>query len=184
MNIISAQYTESGGIEVTTDYGFLCVPNNNGNRHRVMITDWVAEGGSIDPYVAPPTYATADEAKAAMVVWINEFTAGVTGPIPKDEKHSWGAKEPAAIAYLAGTADASQYKLLQGEADITGETLTELSNAVVTRADAFRDVVSRVSGIRRATNDLIDAEADPANYETILINARTQALAMAAALGL
>ena len=47
------------------DEGTLYVPDNEGNRHRTMITDWVAEGGSIDPYVAPPVFPTADAAMAA-----------------------------------------------------------------------------------------------------------------------
>ena len=184
MNIISVKYMENGSLQMVTDEGTLYVPDNEGNRHRTMITDWVAEGGSIDPYVAPPVFPTADAAKLAMVAWIDEFTEGVTGHIPKDEKHSWNAKEPAAIAYLAGTADAAQTQLLQDEADLTGETLTELSTAITTKAAAFRSVVSKVAGLRRATEALIDAEADPHNYETILVNARTQALAMASALGL
>ena len=184
MNIISVKYMEDGSLQMVTDEGTLYVPDNEGNRHRTIITDWVAEGGSIDPYIAPPAYATADAAKAALVAWIDEFTAGVTGAVPKDEKLSWDAKEAAAKAHQAGTADAEQTALLQGEADLTGESLADLSTAIITKATTFRTVVSKVAGLRRSMGVAIDAESDPYQYEIILNNGKTQAEAMAAALGL
>ena len=184
MNIISAKYMKDGGLEVVTDTGTMYVPQNSGNRHRVEVAKWEIDGGIIEPYAVPPAFATADAAKAAMVAWIDEFTAGVTGAVPKDEKLSWDAKEAAAKAHQAGTADAEQTALLQGEADLTGESLADLSTAIITKATTFRTVVSKVAGLRRAMGTAIDAESDPYNYETILVNGKTQAEAMAAALGL
>lgn len=184
MDIISAKYTENGDIMVTTDTGDLYVPNNGGNRHRVRITDWVAEGGSIDPYVAPPAYATADEAKVAMVTWIDEFTEGVTGAVPKDEKLSWDAKEAAAKAVIAGNATAEQQSLLDDEAALTSETTANLANVIVTKAALYRQVVSRVAGLRRVLTAQIEAEADPYNYDAILQAGQVQAQQLADSLGL
>ena len=184
MNIISAKYTEQGGIEVVTDSGTMSVPNSEGNRHYQMIKEWEAEGNTITAYTAPPAYATADAAKVAIVAWFDKFTEGVTGVIPKDEKLSWDAKEASAKAHIAGTADAEQTALLQSEADLTGETLTELSNIIITKAATFRTVVGKVAGLRRAMMTSIDAESDPYEYEIILNNGKVQAETMAAALGL
>ena len=53
MNIISAQYTEQGGIEVVTDSQTISVPNSKGNRHYQMVKEWEADGNTIAAYVAP-----------------------------------------------------------------------------------------------------------------------------------
>lgn len=182
----TAKYTDEGQTSILWNDGNseMTVPNDMGNRHRRTIQEWVDEGNTITEYVAPPAFATAGAAKAALVDWVDEFTAGVTGPVPKDEKLSWDAKEAAAKAHLAGTADAEQTALLQGEADLTGESLNDLSTAIITKATTFRAVVGKVAGLRRAMTTAIDAESDPYGYETILNNGKAQALAMAAALGL
>ena len=56
MNIISAQYTESGGINVVHSDGELYVPNAPGNRHYGMVMVWLGESDDhkIETYVAPP----------------------------------------------------------------------------------------------------------------------------------
>lgn len=54
MNVIG--YTESGSIRVILDGqdSESTVPNDMGNRHRIMIAEWESEGNTIPPYV-PPT---------------------------------------------------------------------------------------------------------------------------------
>ena len=153
------------------------------------VGDSYNNGVFTSPAPTNPRYRTADEAKAAMIAFIDRFTLSVTGPVPQDEKLSWDAKEQAAEAIIAETATAKQTKLIQDEADITGETAETLSATIVAKATAYRSVVSRVAGLRRATEAAIDAEAakttpDPFQYEIILENAQTTAATMAADLGI
>jgi len=45
----------------------ICVPDDMGNRHRVMIQEWIDEGNTPDPYVEPEPHwidkRLADKAK-------------------------------------------------------------------------------------------------------------------------
>lgn len=138
-------------------------------------------GGKTPP---PPAYPTADAAKAAMIQWASDFMASVTGPVPIDERLSWDAKEAAARAYVAETADAAQTAMIDGEAAITGEVPADLAAIIIARADTFRAVVSRVAGLRRKTIAAIDAVTDPADYEVALAAAKAEAITLAAALGI
>lgn len=61
MNIISARYGEDDhSIEVVTDSGTYSVPASGSNRHYRMLMEWVAEGNTIAPYVAPPVPTNAE----------------------------------------------------------------------------------------------------------------------------
>lgn len=52
--ITSAKYTELGSIIAVIDGLEMTVPDDMGNRHRVMLAEWEAQGSKIEPY-APPT---------------------------------------------------------------------------------------------------------------------------------
>lgn len=128
-------------------------------------------GEFIPPPAPEPVYMTADEAKAALRVMIDDFTAGVTGAVPVDEKASWTAKEQAARAYIAGSASASQTLLLSSEAHVTGEDIAALANKIIQNADAYLAIVGYVAGLRRAAEQRIDAASSPADYDVILADA-------------
>lgn len=51
--IESATYTESGSIVAVIDGQQMNVPDDMGNRHRVMIAEWEAEGNVIESYTEP-----------------------------------------------------------------------------------------------------------------------------------
>ncbi|WP_235918388.1 DUF4376 domain-containing protein [Brucella anthropi] len=59
--ITSAKYTEYGSILALLDGVEMTVPDDRGNRHRVMIAEWEADGNTIEPYSPPapdlPAYA-------------------------------------------------------------------------------------------------------------------------------
>lgn len=154
------------------------------SRFWPVVQEWIDAGNEPDPYVAPPKYANADAAKAAMIQWVTDFTAMVTGPVSIDERLSWDAKEAAARAYIAETADAAQTAMIENEAAITTEDPADLAAIIISRADTFRAVVARVAGLRRKTIAAIDAVIEPAEYEAVLVAAKTEAIAMAAALGI
>lgn len=135
-------------------------------------------------YIPPtPEHQSLEQAQDAMINWVDSFTLSITGKVPQDEKLSWDAKEGAARAILAGNATTSQTALLQGEADLTGETLTELSTIIVAKADKYRLIVAKVAGLRRAVSKQLqaaDVVSNPFVYDTILEQAQTQAQALAA----
>jgi hypothetical protein len=186
MNIQSATWSSEAQTtaRVTTDNGEMFVPADAANIDWQRVQEWIAEGNVIADYVPGPKYPDAAAAKAAMVEWIAGFTATVTGPVPVDERLSWDAKEQAARAYVAETADAAQTSMIEDEAAITGEVPADLAAIIIAKADTFRAVVARVAGLRRKTIAAIDAVTDPADYETVLVSAKAEAEAMAAALGI
>lgn len=62
--IESATYSESGSIIAVIDGQEMTVPDDMGNRHRVMIAEWVAAGNVIEPYAEP--VLTPEEMRAQM----------------------------------------------------------------------------------------------------------------------
>jgi hypothetical protein len=61
-----------------------------------------------------------------------------------------------------------QKLLLQSEADITGESLEELSRKIIVRADGFRVAAGTIAGLRRKTVQMIDEAATVAEVEALL----------------
>lgn len=133
--------------------------------------------------VIGPKYATAADAKAAMVQWINTFTSELTGNVPAVEPLSWPVKEVAARAYLDGSPDAFQSALIETEAAITGEEPATLAQNIIGKAVLYRAVVARITGLRRKTEAAIDA-SPVEHYEAILAAAIAGAEEQKAALGL
>lgn len=52
MNVIG--YTESGSIRIDLHGTEMVVPDDMGNRHRVMIAEWESAGNTIPAYEPPP----------------------------------------------------------------------------------------------------------------------------------
>ena len=48
--ITSAKYTEGGSIIAIIDGMEMTVPDDMGNRHRIMLAEWEADGNKIEPY--------------------------------------------------------------------------------------------------------------------------------------
>ncbi|MDP4033640.1 MAG: hypothetical protein Q8P60_12455 [Pseudorhodobacter sp.] len=136
------------------------------------------------PAPAPPSLDEVKaSARAAMLAWINDFTAIFTVDTPADERLSWDAKEAAAAAQIAGNADPRQVALLADEATITGETVDNLALLILANADLYRAVIARVSGLRRTTRVAINAAESPEAVQAVLDAAKARALALAASLG-
>lgn len=127
---------------------------------------------------------TLESAKAMIVAYAEAFETHISGNVSIGEKLSWTVKEAAAEAYLASTATADQTAMLQAEANQTGESLTDLSNAILSNATMFRQIAGSIAGLRRATRVALEAESDPVNYTAILQNAQANADALATSLGL
>lgn len=50
MEITFAKYTENGSIIAVIDGQEMIIPDDMENRHRVMLAEWVADGGVIEVY--------------------------------------------------------------------------------------------------------------------------------------
>ena len=131
---------------------------------------------------APPKYATAEAAMAAMVAFAERAEAQIAGPVSRGERDSWTAKEAEARAWVADNQAATP--ILSAEAAVTGETMADLTAKVITRADALKPITGEIAGLRRATELALAAAAEPDDYETILQTAQAQAIALAAARGI
>ena len=159
-------------------------PETRDAAMQVMLDEGTLIPAGTDTATPAPEFADAEEAQQAMAFFITEFLVSITGNVPPDEKFAWVLKEEAARAVIADTATTAQTTLLQEEANITGEALIELANKVIQKADIYRAVVGKTSGLRRATAALLETETDPFNYATILDNARTQAIQLKTDMGL
>ena len=175
-----------------------------GRYYHETLTDWVAftakDGSELwaSVYAEPdavaqlakaqaqacPAYTTVGEAKAAMVGWIEDLMAQITGSVPKFERESWPVKAAAARAHIAGTARPDQTAMITVEANQSARTVDELAAVIVARADAYETVIARAAGLRVTLDSALEAETDPVNYETILLDGKAQAMTLAADLGL
>ncbi|MGK7753785.1 hypothetical protein [Roseovarius sp. C03] len=145
--------------------------------------------GPVAPYVAPPKPEEPPEfpdkaaAMAALKAYIERFLAPITGAITAEEKVSWPVKEVAAIAYLAGTADASATAMIEGEAAVTTEDPSDLCDKILAEAETFRGLAAMIAGLRRKVSAALDAESDPHKYAAIIAAAEAEAVTLATALG-
>lgn len=180
MSILNVGTNEDGTRFATIDGKVhLIIPEGSKQWHQ--LDDWVGEGNSIPSFAA---YPSKEIALQAVNEFAQNFTNTITGPVPLNEKLSWDAKEAAAKAIIAGTATAEQQSLLDDEAALTSEVTADLASIVVAKAAVYRQVVSRVAGLRRALTAQIEAETDPYKYEAILLAGQVQAANLAKELGL
>ena len=101
------------------------------------------------------------DARATALAQIPQILAqaaeAITGTVPVSEQVSWPVKAAAARAYLADEATAAQGADLQAEADLTGETIEDLAQAIVTRADAYAQTAAKMAGLRRRAESAVAA---------------------------
>jgi hypothetical protein len=116
-----------------------------------------------------------------MKAWITRFLAQLVADVPPEEVASWPSKVIEAREIIAGTGDG---EILAAEAQVTGETITALAQKVLVRATAFAQVIGYCAGLRRATNDAIEAATTPAQIQSALQAAKNSAAALATSVGL
>lgn len=140
-------------------------------------------GAPFEPAPPEPDFAAQKiEAQRVLVGMISAVADGLTAGVPVAEMLSWATKEAAARAFVAGTP-LSPYEtaILQPEADLTGETLAQLSARIVARGDQYRMAISVMAGIRRTGEQAIGAATTPEELQLALgaAGAALQALASA-----
>lgn len=160
------------------------VPAGYEIESRSVVLNEGAPAYSVETRRLPPTFATLDEARAAMREWIDAAADRITGNVPQAERDSWAEKYATASTLIAGgTPPASSQEMLEIEASFTGETVAALSTRIVAKAEKFSKVAGVISGLRRKTDAALAAETDPYLYAAILDAAKLAAQDQAATLG-
>lgn len=167
---------------------------NIAKADRPLASNWVEAGAAKigdswdgETFTGPPKplpYATAAEAKAAMVNWIDGLTAQVMDQYPRAVQARWPIEEAAARAVKADTATQDQTDLVTNEGAAKGRTPTEHADAIIANADRFRAIADQINTLFLATDKALTDATDPAEYEAILNGAIAQAAPLATAYGL
>jgi hypothetical protein len=143
--------------------------------------------GPVAAYVPPPPapkFRNAAHARAAMVEWVEAFTAPLRAGVPVLERLSYPAKTAAAAAYLASDASADQVDMIEGEAELTGEDPADLAALILEKSATEIRIASKIAGLRRRLDLAIDEAVNPFEYEAILEAGQIEAAALAVDLGL
>jgi hypothetical protein len=134
-------------------------------------------------WIMPPAFATLSDAKVAMIKWIEQLEAGITGERSLGEKLSWPTKLMVAKEYLANQSG-DVPAMIATEAALRETTPVELAELIVAKGMAFAAASSAIAGLRAKTEADLEAVANHYDYETVLTAAATQAETLKAQLGL
>lgn len=121
-------------------------------------------------------------AQKRVVGFAEDIFKQLTAGVPDSERLSWPLKEKAARAFEAGVATTEDTLLLQGETELTGETLAELAQTIVQKANAFRMATGKITGMRRKTVAAIKEASSLEQIAAILEAATQEAIAQKAAI--
>lgn len=105
---------------------------------------------------------------------IETVASGVTGSVPLTEKLSWGSKEVAARAVVAGDATKPQSAMIEAEARVTGEAVSTLARRVIRNADGYRAIIATLTGLRRHTETALLSATTLAEVDAVFTDAVTR----------
>lgn len=103
--------------------------------------------------------AAQDDAKKVIAARIDGVSRSIIGPVPDGEIASWFVKSPAAAALLAAVETPEQRAILEAEATLTGETLPDLAQRIVTKSANYAGMAGRLAGLRRKYTAQIEAQS-------------------------
>ena len=136
-------------------------------RRGIAIVDGVEYPIGQAPIPSPPLNAVKAQAVARVVAMIDAAAETIAGPVPQYERASWPTKADSARAY-AGTPTASQAAIIDGEAEITGETGAQVAARIVANADAWIAAIAALTGRRRVAFAAITAAETPEQVDAAL----------------
>jgi hypothetical protein len=102
------------------------------------------------------------------VALIDARAEAITGTVPLVERLSWGAKDAAARAVIAGLPNPEELAMIAGEARITGEAVMDLAARIRANADAWRLIAARMAALRRQVATAIAEAGDEGAIALIL----------------
>lgn len=138
----------------------------------------------VPPLPPVPVFATAEAARAAMIAWINNLTNRIQNQYPEVVQKGWEEEEAMAAAYMAGTEDDQQRDTLTRDAQAKQRSPAEHAVRILENAQLFRSIARETRRLWLAVDGMIDAAADPMEYDQILEWAKEEAAPLVAAHGL
>ncbi|MEM1046495.1 MAG: hypothetical protein AAGL24_10100 [Pseudomonadota bacterium] len=139
--------------------------------------------GNPAPTITPEILtATKDLARRRVTVEADRLTDIVTGHVPQAERDSWPTKAAAARAHIASNATADQTAMLNAEAVIRVETITDLANLIIARADEYQVIAAQVAGHRAVAYEAVETATTISEIEAALTAAETAAMALLASI--
>lgn len=131
-------------------------------------------------------YATALEAKLAMVRWIDALTDQIERQTARVIRTLWTDEERMAKAYLAtpSTATVEDVATLEIDGLAKARTAQQQAEKILEKAVYYHAIGKEIRALFLATEHQLDQATDPAQYEAILDAAKATATPIAAAYGL
>jgi hypothetical protein len=126
--------------------------------------------GDEDPMAQP-----REEALRILTELADEASSQVNDVIPRGEMAAWSIKEVSARAVKAGNPEPQDTAILQAEASMTGETLDQLADHILEKAESYRIISGKLAGFRRAYGQKIMEAKSPGEIVQILADARQSA---------
>lgn len=115
--IENARFNASGLIVAVIDSLEVTIPDDMGNRYRVMIAEWIAKGNKIAPYVPPlPTSSEVDRERDRRIDGGFSF-GGVVYQSRTEDRENLSGAATAALAAMMGGAQAGNYRWHGGPSD-------------------------------------------------------------------
>jgi hypothetical protein len=139
--------------------GTMSVPDAPGNSEREAILKWIAAGN-----VPEPQFTDAELLVQAKTKKLSEITntynvdvSNLVGNVDKFELNSWNKQEAEARAYVADNTIATP--LLSGMVVTRGlgETVADLANKIIAKADAYQKAYAAILGAYQAKQKALDA---------------------------
>lgn len=112
------------------------------------------------------------QARDAILRDLAAATEAFLAPYDADEVRSWPQKEAAAHRWQEGVATEDDVAMLQTEAEITGEVVSDLVGVILARAQQFRALAAAKAGIRRRAFAALDEAEDRWAVQRALNEAR------------
>lgn len=110
-----------------------------------------------------------------VAAFATEIEKRIDGHRSPGERVSYAAKEEAARKYIAGTDEPHDTTLLSAEASVTGEAVSDLASTIISKANAFREAVGLIAGMRRTITQSIEAAQSVSDVEAVLSDGIVQA---------
>lgn len=110
-------------------------------------------------------------ASAQVTAHVEAQIQALTSFVPLEEKLLWGVKADVARQILrdkSAVPDVDAVALLEAEAMQTGETLTELADRILAKADRHRLVIAELTGWRRKLLRQIAEASDEAQVAAVV----------------
>jgi len=131
----------------------------------LALREWFRSGGRLTPMGASLEEAQNHATRELEKMFVQTMKS-VVGNASAEERDTWTAKERAAYDIAQGESNA----MIEAEAEATGESVTELANVIIAKAERYRLLSGRAAGQKRRDVKLINqCETVQAVHDTLAL---------------